>query len=323
VINTAPVVLRTLELKLKEDAEPSVIDLTTIFRDPDVGDVLTYSISNNTNVNLFSKVTINNHLLTLTYTPDAYGKAELTARATDNYGAWAESKIIVDLEPVNDAPFLEIDDKIIQFVPIKDNPVPIIEWVRITDPDDEFLIGAQIFFNPRTYERNIDLLLFEETGNIKGVFSRDAGTLNLTGTDTKENYENALKLVKYDHRGENISTENRILTIYVDDGKASSNFVHKEIELMEGFVALTIPTAFTPNNDHVNNTWKISNIDRYPDASIKVFNRTGQLVFKSTEHNLEWDGTYIGKPAPMGTYYYIIDIPVYEKVYTGNVTILR
>jgi gliding motility-associated-like protein len=323
VINTAPVALRTIEIKVKEDAEPSTVDLTTMFNDPDPGDALTYSISRNTNETLFSNISINNHLITLHYRKDAYGKAELTVRATDKYEAWAESKIHLDIEPVNDAPYLEIDEKIVTFTPVKDSPVPIMEWARITDPDDEYMIGAQIFFNPRTYERNIDLLIFEDFSNIRGFFSRDAGTLNLTGIDTKENYEIALTRVKYDNRSEIIFADNRLLTIYVDDGKYSSNFVHKEIELVEGFGGITIPTAFTPNNDNVNNTWKINNLDRYPDAAIKVFNRSGQLVYESTEHDLEWDGTYKGIPAPVGSYYYIITIKSYDKIFTGHVTILR
>lgn len=323
IINSAPVSLGSRLIKTTEDAEPATLDLSEIFQDPDAGDVLTYSISNNSNAGLFSDVAINNNILRLAFKKDAFGSAELTIKATDNYAASAEAKVQVDIDPINDPPFIEIDDAIVRFVPIIDNPAPLFDWIKIDDPDDEQLMGAQILFNPRTYETHVDLLLYEGTGKIKGSFSREAGTLTLSGADTKENYEKALLNVKYDNRSDKEFTENRILTIYVDDGKSSSNFVHKEIELVDNNVSLNIPTCFTPNFDNANNTWKIQNISNFPDASIKVFNRAGQMVFNSANNLTEWDGTFNGKPVPVGSYYYIINIPSYGKVFTGYVTILR
>ncbi len=322
VINSSPKVISTPNISVMEDADPTIIDLKEVFEDPDDWDKLTYSLANNSNEDLV-QVSFEGDKLIITYQKDAHGLGELTIVAEDNYEASVQVTILVDVSSVNDPPRIEIDQNIVLFIPVKDSPQPLIESVTIDDPDDDYLTGAQLFFNPRAFERNADLLLFEEVGNIKGVYSREAGTLNLTGLDTKENYERALKLVKYDNRIGLTFNENRIVTIYVDDGKASSNFVHKEIELMEGFISLNIPSGFTPNQDNVNNTWRISNLERYPDATITVFNRSGQVVFNSTDDNVEWDGMYNGIPAPVGSYYYVISIPSYQKVFTGPVTIIR
>ena len=46
----------------------------------------------------------------------------------------------------------------------------------------------------------------------------------------------------------------------------------------------------------------------YPESETSVFNRYGQLVFRSQGYNTEWDGTFSGSPLPVGTYYYMIDL---------------
>ncbi len=86
-----------------------------------------------------------------------------------------------------------------------------------------------------------------------------------------------------------------------------------------------IPNAFTPNGDNVHDRWEIKNISLFPEASIKVYDRWGRLVF-SVEKGYEndWDGTSSkGKPLPMDTYYYIIELKSGTEPITGNVTIIR
>ncbi|HXB30854.1 MAG TPA: gliding motility-associated C-terminal domain-containing protein, partial [Puia sp.] len=61
----------------------------------------------------------------------------------------------------------------------------------------------------------------------------------------------------------------------------------------------------------------------YPGATVDVFNRYGQPVFHSENSNKAWDGTYNGKPLPVGTYYYIIDLKNNEKKTAGSVTIFK
>ncbi len=91
---------------------------------------------------------------------------------------------------------------------------------------------------------------------------------------------------------------------------------------------ITIPSAFTPNDDAVNDIWEIQNISQYPNNVVKVYDRSGQLVFKTTGYkNVEnrWDGTYNDKPLPTSTYYYVIDLRNGNDnaVFKGFVTIIR
>ena len=97
------------------------------------------------------------------------------------------------------------------------------------------------------------------------------------------------------------------------------------IELVySGEDCLAIPNAFIPNNDGINDTWEIRAIDSYPNATIHVYSRWGQLVFSAEKgYQRPWDGTFKGKDLPMDTYFYIIDLKDGSEPITGNVTIIR
>ncbi|NNC45191.1 MAG: T9SS type B sorting domain-containing protein, partial [Winogradskyella sp.] len=58
-----------------------------------------------------------------------------------------------------------------------------------------------------------------------------------------------------------------------------------------------------------NDTWIILNAERYPNAVIRVFSRSGNEVFSSRGYNNDWSGTSNsgGDTLPTGSYYYQID----------------
>ncbi|WP_246000931.1 Ig-like domain-containing protein [Pontibacter diazotrophicus] len=88
--------------------------------------------------------------------------------------------------------------------------------------------------------------------------------------------------------------------------------------------AITVPNAFTPNNDNVNEVWEIENHEEYPDMRVEVFNRWGNIIFSTSGgYNEPWDGSYNGEALPVATYYYIIYLNSSEKPISGNVTIIR
>jgi large repetitive protein len=88
-----------------------------------------------------------------------------------------------------------------------------------------------------------------------------------------------------------------------------------------------IPNGFSPNGDGWNDVWQIDMIQLFPDCEVEVFNRWGEPLFYSKGYNTPWNGTYKGKPVPVGTYYYLIRLHDKEGKfpdhYTGPLTILR
>ncbi len=76
-------------------------------------------------------------------------------------------------------------------------------------------------------------------------------------------------------------------------------------------ISVTPNDTLTPNGDGVNDTWHIENIQKYPFATVKVFNRNGLEVFKSRNYKNDWGGeSTIGGSGllPVNSYYYIINL---------------
>ena len=89
---------------------------------------------------------------------------------------------------------------------------------------------------------------------------------------------------------------------------------------------LEVVSGFTPNGDGSNDYWELDFIEKYPSAGVEVYNRWGDLVYKSKDGYPEpWDGTYEGEPLPVGTYYYVIDLKDgdFPDPISGPITIVR
>lgn len=88
---------------------------------------------------------------------------------------------------------------------------------------------------------------------------------------------------------------------------------------------IVFPNGFTPNGDGINDDWQIDYIDQFPNSVVEVYNRWGEMLFRSVGYTKRWDGRYEGKELPVGTYYYIIELndPLFPDVYSGPITIMR
>jgi len=87
--------------------------------------------------------------------------------------------------------------------------------------------------------------------------------------------------------------------------------------------ALKVPSAFSPNGDSANDTWRIEGAVNYPTAEFSVYNRNGERVFYSKGYATDFDGQYNGKALPVGVYYYIIDLKTDCPKLNGSVTLIR
>lgn len=93
------------------------------------------------------------------------------------------------------------------------------------------------------------------------------------------------------------------LTITNSDGCIDT--VLKYIDVIE---KLLIPNVFTPNNDGINDIYKVI-ASGYTNFNMKIYNRWGALLFESDKINYGWDGrTVSGTNVSDGTYYYVIQL---------------
>lgn len=92
---------------------------------------------------------------------------------------------------------------------------------------------------------------------------------------------------------------------------------------LSGDVVLTVYNIITPNGDNLNDTWYIENILNFPNNSVSIFNRYGQVVYEATSYVNDWDGTREGDPLPDGAYYYIIELTDSGDTFKGTINIVR
>jgi gliding motility-associated-like protein len=83
------------------------------------------------------------------------------------------------------------------------------------------------------------------------------------------------------------------------------------IKILPGDCDIYIPTAFTPNNDNLNETFGVVDYASVQFFSLHVYSKWGQLIFSTNDIAQKWDGTYKGKNMPNGSYLWMVN-------YTNN-----
>ncbi|WP_338812446.1 leucine-rich repeat domain-containing protein [Bernardetia sp. Wsw4-3y2] len=118
----------------------------------------------------------------------------------------------------------------------------------------------------------------------------------------------------------NTSAQGMYKIIYqADECSADTVFVEINGDCFAG-----IPNTFTPNNDGTNDTWQVPFLERYPNADIEIFDRTGKILFtQKNGYKTEWNGLLNGMKLAEGTYYYRIRISDSLKPITGYISIVR
>jgi gliding motility-associated-like protein len=88
-----------------------------------------------------------------------------------------------------------------------------------------------------------------------------------------------------------------------------------------------LPQAFSPNGDNLNDSWGLQGAKNIILYNLSIFNRWGEKIFETTDPNIQWNGSYRGEPAPLGSYQYYIDYEYtpqgIRKTHRGEVTVVR
>ena len=88
---------------------------------------------------------------------------------------------------------------------------------------------------------------------------------------------------------------------------------------------IVAPKIFTPNGDGFNDEFRVA-YKSIVKFQATIVNRWGRVIFKWTDPAKGWDGKINGKPAPEGTYFYIITAKGSDgKIYPlkGHINLLR
>jgi gliding motility-associated-like protein len=114
-----------------------------------------------------------------------------------------------------------------------------------------------------------------------------------------------------------------LYVVQVDDQNNCGLVGDSVILISDADNCLEIPTAISPNGDGKNDLWEIRGIEYYPDAIIEIYNRWGDMVFRSERgYNNKFDGMYRGRHLPVDSYHFIIHLNNGGKPVLGNVTVI-
>lgn len=116
-----------------------------------------------------------------------------------------------------------------------------------------------------------------------------------------------------------LNTTTYSLTGYGLNGCAAS----QDTVQVRVFVSIAPPNSFSPNGDGVHDNWLVSGLETYPNSTLSIFNRDGQIMYQAKPYFEGWDGKYKGKNVPIGVYYYIINRGNGEALLSGSIYLIR
>jgi gliding motility-associated-like protein len=113
-----------------------------------------------------------------------------------------------------------------------------------------------------------------------------------------------------------------VLTVMSECGPLTDSVV---VDMHDGANNLFIPTAFSPNDDGLNDVFEVGG--PYTGVfQLQIFDRWGMLIYQSSDRNFRWAGERNGRPLPEGVYAYRMtteDCAGKRFDHAGTLTLLR
>jgi gliding motility-associated-like protein len=112
----------------------------------------------------------------------------------------------------------------------------------------------------------------------------------------------------------------------VTDNNSCKGKITVVVTMKQCLKGLYVPTAFTPNHDCKNDTFKamlFGNIKKY---DLIIYNRWGNIVYRTKDPDKGWDGTFKGNEPPTQVFVWICSYQLDgepAKVEKGTVTLIR
>ncbi|OQP50352.1 hypothetical protein A4H97_00470 [Niastella yeongjuensis] len=112
--------------------------------------------------------------------------------------------------------------------------------------------------------------------------------------------------------------------VFNDAGCVDSAYV--KVKVFQTVPTVFVPNAFTPNGDGKNDLLRPIAVGIARIGYFEIFNRWGQLIFRTSTNEHGWDGTIGGKVQPAGTYVWMVKAIDYlgaPYVQRGTIVLVR
>ncbi len=284
---------------------------------------------------------VNDSLIIQTPPPHSYtasGTYKIELKTTSNKGCWdtATATVFVNPNPTLDftvAPVCLLKDssEFINLSTISTGSITSFKW---------------LFGNGRSSVLESPKHLYKRTGNydIKLTAITDKGCRD-TLTKLGEAIVNPLPTAKFDFKklrsfenevdvqfidssknavswlwnfsGQGSSTDQEPIIYYTDTVTQRTQMIVtniygcKDTSTRYIFIAPDViyfmPNAFTPNEDNINETFKPIGLAYAQSYKFIVFNRWGEILFKTDNPKVGWDGKFDNKLVEQGIYFYRLE----------------
>jgi gliding motility-associated-like protein len=90
--------------------------------------------------------------------------------------------------------------------------------------------------------------------------------------------------------------------------------------------SVSLPTAFTPNDDGLNDCWRIVSYTNFNTFDLKIFNRWGEIIYQTSDPNFCWYGSQKGNDIDITTtFFYMLHAETSCNLINkkGDVTVVR
>ena len=114
------------------------------------------------------------------------------------------------------------------------------------------------------------------------------------------------KNLKFDPDPSSIDPTNPIVKFRVRAVSTNNLVSYSNEVLYAQKLLMFMPDAFTPNGDNINEVFEIKGIF-IKDFKMRIYNRSGNVIFETEDYKKGWDGSYDGSSVPEGQYYYEIN----------------
>jgi gliding motility-associated-like protein len=115
------------------------------------------------------------------------------------------------------------------------------------------------------------------------------------------------------------------VTLYAYNEFGCVDSITKNPILIDPDGSIFAPTAFSPNNDGLNDEFLLKG-EGITSYQLVIFNRWGQQVYISRNINNSWDGKFKGNPSPEGVYIWKLEASILsgkEVNLGGSLTLIR
>ena len=289
-INEAPTELLISNQNLNENSSANVLVGTLEAIDEDEEDFFEYtilSVNSSQSQNLFSLVN-DKIFANQSFDFESLNLYELMIRATDKAGLSVEKNFTIQVNDLNEAPFV----------------FDTVFSINETAPFNA-TVGQVDFFDEDFNEE----LTFRFAGDEEIPFTIDPETAKI--------FVEVPELIDYEEKAI------WILKVVVADGGIpvyrDTATVIVEIGDVPESDYLPYNNYISPNGDQVNDFFEIENVHIYEGYLLKIFTPQGKVVYQNDAYDNSWDGRWNGRLLPVGTYYFTLESTSQNIRYSGKV----